>query len=87
MLIHVDSKQRSGLFVGFTLERRIRSRVGRESQSGEGVHDEVHPEELHGCQDGAHLRVRDGGDEGEEDGCDVDGDLELSSQSRILYIE
>ena len=46
-----------------------------QGKGGEGVHDEVHPEQLQGTH--GTLTDADGGDEGEQNGHHVDGELEL----------
>lgn len=63
--------------LGRTVEDLVGRWVGGEGESREGVHDEVHPEELHGAEHGLHLVVVYDGDEGEDHGSDVDGDLKL----------
>ena len=58
-----------------------------QSQRRKGVHDQIQPQQLHCPEDTLVPAVVDGRDHGQQNGGDVDGDLELSSQSRILYIE
>ncbi|KAG5463349.1 MAG: hypothetical protein BJ554DRAFT_8288, partial [Olpidium bornovanus] len=50
--------------------------VGGEGESAQGVHEKVDPEQLHGGEDGLAGRVDDRRHQGEQDGGDVDGELE-----------
>lgn len=74
---HGRVEQRRGLAVGLAIEDLAAGGIGSEGESGEGVHDDVDPEQLHGGKDGFFGGRGDGGDEGDDDGGDVDGDLEL----------
>jgi hypothetical protein len=60
--------------------------LGRECERGEGVHDEVDPEELHDVE--RRLAAGDGGDEGDDERDEVDGELELGEEEEyFLFLE
>ena len=80
-LDHVDVEQGSGGLFGLPVERPLGSRVGSEGEGGESVHDQVDPQELHGGQDRLFLVRGDGGDKGQDDGGNVDRELELQELS------
>jgi hypothetical protein len=52
-------------------------RIGSEGEGGERVHDQVDPKKLNGSENGLHLVVVHRCNESENDGRDIDGDLEL----------
>lgn len=58
--------------------------IGGEGKGGQGVHDEVNPEELSSGEDGPGFRIGKGGDEGEDNGADVDSELELKELSDTI---
>ena len=65
---HQERDQRLRLAVRRAVQQLGRGRLGGERERGHGVHDQVHPEELHRGQDRLALGVRDGADEGERHG-------------------
>ena len=65
--------------MGRPIEDLLGGWIGGKGQRGKGVHDEIDPEELHGGEDGFHVLICHGRDEGEQNCSDVDGDLELIS--------
>ena len=80
-LDHVDVEQGRRSLLGQPVQRSLRSGVGCEGESGEGVHDQVDPEQLDGGQDRLFLVGGNGGDKCKDDGGDVDGKLELQELS------
>lgn len=75
---HLSRDERRSLAVGLALEYLGGGGIGSEGKSGEGVHDEVDPEKLNGGKNRLLIFRRDGGNVGDDDGGDVDGELELS---------
>lgn len=76
-LVHVDAEQRGTRMIRFAVEKCGMCRVSGEGQGSERVHDDVDPQQLHGgeCRS---LRIRrHSSDKSDNDGGDVDGDLEL----------
>lgn len=78
-LPHVDGDEGRLLALWQSVKDLLGRGVRSERKSGKGVHDEVDPQELDGGEDGFHVGIGDGGDEGEENSSDVDRDLELST--------
>lgn len=74
---HVHCNQRSLLSFGPTVEDLGGWGISGKSEGCKSVHDKVDPQKLDGCEDGVHVWVRDSRDEREQDGGDVNGDLEL----------
>ena len=76
-LAHAGIDERGCLLVGLAVQNGWRGRVGREGQRGEGIHDQVYPEQLNGVEHRFLFVAGNGGHKGEDDGGDVDGELEL----------
>lgn len=72
---HESGDQGLVLSVGDSVEELLGGELGGEGEGGEGIHDEVDPEELDGGERG--LTEDAGGGEGDDEGDDVDGELEL----------
>lgn len=76
-LPHVEVDQGCVSVGGLTLEDFGAWGLSGEGEGGEGIHDQVDPEELDSREDRLVVLRGDGRDEGQHDSGDVDGKLEL----------
>ncbi len=80
-LPHVQSNQWCSLAFRFPVQNIPGWRISCESESSEGVHNQVHPEQLHSCENRFLSRGGDGGNKSEDNGSDVDCELKLETIS------
>ena len=62
-----------------TIKNGSRRRIGGKGQGGKCIHDQVNPEKLDGIQNRLLLGASHGGNESQDDGGHVHGELELDS--------
>lgn len=77
---HLGRDEGRGLAIRLAVERLGIGRVSGKGEGGERVHNQVDPEELHGRKNRFFVGGGDGGDVGDDDGRDVDRELELSDE-------
>lgn len=76
-MTYVHGDERCGLGLRWSVEDGVSGRIGGQGESSHGVHDKVDPKELNSLENRFHLIVVHGRNEREQNGSDVDGDLEL----------
>lgn len=82
VLAHLARDNEVVLALRHAVQKLGAGQLSGEGQRREGVHDHVNPEELDSLQ--RRLLQEDSTDHGEEEGVDVDGQLELEEASDVV---
>eukprot|EP01136_Pigoraptor_vietnamica_P010646 Opistho-1_new@48532 len=82
---HAAREERLVASVRLALQQRVRGRLRREGERRKRVHDEVDPQQLHGRQ--RRLLEHNRANERDDDGANVDGELELQELGdRVVHV-
>lgn len=78
-LAHPYGNEMCGFPFRLTIKNGSRRRISGKRQGGKCIHDQVNPEKLDGIQNRLLLSASHGGNESQDDGGHVHGELELDS--------